>query len=431
MEKKKNGFDKHDVDLDKLLNFLEEDANFDISQAVEAMRKRERQKIIEKHPYKITQAKDGRWHTFVRDDTKKDHRRHVAKTSIEDLYDLIVESSENQKDGLDGRTVTLETLYPKWLKYKEMHTQSKATVYRIDTEWKKHYKDTQIVKKPLKSITKINLDEWAHELIKSNDMSRKQYYNTSVIMRQMMQYALDRDIIEDDQFSKVHIDGARMFRRTPKPPSETQVFTSEEVLFLHNIAMNSFTSRRNYKHQLIPLAVMFFFQSGLRISEICALKYDDIEGSKLHVQRMYSDYEHEIKDKTKGFYEDRYVLLTDDAYEIIGMARKRQQEEHVSDSGYIFSMTPEPAPYSEIRKTFIKYCNRAEILPRTSHKSRKTVVSNLLDSGVNVNTVREMLGHLDERTTFNNYCFDTKEESERRKAINNSLCVLSKKKKKV
>lgn len=36
----------------------------------------------------------------------------------------------------------------------------------------------------------------------------------------------------------------------------------------------------------------------------------------------------------------------------------------------------------------------------------------LLDSGFNINTVREAVGHCDERTTLNNYCFDTRTEDE-------------------
>ena len=84
-------------------------------------------------------------------------------------------------------------------------------------------------------------------------------------------------------------------------------------------------------------------------------------------------------------------------------------------------MTNDPVPYSELRKTFIKYCKDVDILPRSSHKARKTVISTLIDNGVNINTIREMLGQMDEKTTLGNYCFDRKDKNERHRLINKAL----------
>ena len=44
---------------------------------------------------------------------------------------------------------------------------------------------------------------------------------------------------------------------------------------------------------------------------------------------------------------------------------------------------------------------------RSVHKIRKTVCSTLIDSGININTVREIMGHSDEETTLRNYTLDT------------------------
>jgi hypothetical protein len=41
----------------------------------------------------------------------------------------------------------------------------------------------------------------------------------------------------------------------------------------------------------------------------------------------------------------------------------------------------------------------------------------LLDGDVNLDTVRRVSGHVDSRTTLNNYCFDRAEENERKKKI--------------
>ena len=58
---------------------------------------------------------------------------------------------------------------------------------------------------------------------------------------------------------------------------------------------------------------------------------------------------------------------------------------------------------------------------KSSHKVRKTYISALLDAHVNINTVRELVGHADERTTLKNYCFDRNTEEEKRKKVEQAL----------
>ena len=48
-------------------------------------------------------------------------------------------------------------------------------------------------------------------------------------------------------------------------------------------------------------------------------------------------------------------------------------------------------------------------------------ISSLIDQQVNINTVCEMVGHTDERTTLNNYCFDRSIASEKRDKIEMAL----------
>lgn len=51
-------------------------------------------------------------------------------------------------------------------------------------------------------------------------------------------------------------------------------------------------------------------------------------------------------------------------------------------------------------------CRRIGIEEKSLHKIRKIYISTLIDQGVNLNTIREMVGHEDERVTLNSYCFD-------------------------
>lgn len=404
----------------EMLSFIVQNGRINLSDVAEDMKKARRELFLKGHPYAISQGTDGRWRTYFKDDSKPSGRIMIAKSTLEKLQDAIVMHYEDEEDNTKTEKITLEELYNDWLEYKKLHTDSASYIYRIGTEWDKHYKSKDIVKWPIKSLTKLQLDEWAHTMIRDHNMSRKQYYNATMIMRQVLEYAVDREILESNPFSRVKPD-SKLFRRVPKKPSETQVFSVAEEAAFEEEAWKDFRERKHPKRQLVPLATLFMFYTGVRISEACALRYDDIEGNEIHVQRMVLDYDGTVAERTKSNAGDRYVYIPAKGRAIIDAARARQQEEGVSDSGYIFSMNEKPCPYDAIRKCFAKYCKRIGTINKSSHKARKTYISTLIDAGVNINTIREMVGHEDERTTFNSYCFDRTDKTDRMKLIEKAL----------
>lgn len=111
------------------------------------------------------------------------------------------------------------------------------------------------------------------------------------------------------------------------------------------------------------------------------------------------------------------------AKKIIESARNKQKELNVSSDNYVFSTTPEPIPEHAIAHLYTKYCKMNGYIHKSSHKARKTYISTLIDANLNINSVRKIVGHSDERTTLGNYCFDRHSEAEKRKTIENALLV--------
>ena len=72
-----------------------------------------------------------------------------------------------------------------------------------------------------------------------------------------------------------------------------------------------------------------------------------------------------------------------------------------------------PILYTSVTKAFTKYCEKMGIITKSSYKARKTFISSLIEGNVNINTVRQYAGHVDERTTLNNYCFDRSTDEEK------------------
>ncbi len=427
MEKNKLHFPN--ISAEELLSYCIKSGIVNMDDVRDQMNQDFKEKVLKHHRHKIWQGTDGRYRTHVDDSTKKSGRRLIVKTYEADLLKYLAEFySLDDTEGKDRKKVlTLEKLYPQWMEHKELYTMAETYIMRIECDWKKYYAGTDIIKKPLTSLTKLQLEEWAHRLIKDHKMTKNQYYNATVIMRQALQYAVDLGVIESSPFSLVKIDSKRMFRKVKKKADETQVFLSDEIPRIQEMAWNDFMSNNRMVHRLAPLAILFQFQTGVRIGELCACCEEDLEDDNyIHIQRMYryGSYEPEVVEHTKSAYGDRRVLLTDLAKTYIRLA-KEYKAEHGIASRYIFSVNDCPLSHRSVAFLYTKYCDRLGISHKTSHKARKTYISALIDGKVNINTIREMVGHADERTTFNNYCFDRSTEDEKLKLIRDALASQS------
>jgi integrase len=379
-----------------------------------------KEELKKKHPYHIWQGNDKRWRTYISDTTKKSGRKMIAKSSEESIYQFLYDYYDETLVAKLLDKITLEMLYPEWLEYKKLHTTASTYITRINSDWKSFYLGTDITKIPIKKLDKLTLDVWAHTMIKSYDMNRKKYTNMQTIMRQALSYAIDLHIISANPMDSVKID-KKVFRKDKKKPDATQVFSDSEKSQIIKLAWKDFEEKVKV-YELSPLALIFQFQTGLRIGELCSVRYEDIECEDyIHIQRMVRRDTKEVVPHSKTDEGDRQVFLTTEAKRIIAVAKARQEELKVRSDGYIFSIDNKPITERCIISLLKKYCKNLGILYRSSHKVRKTYGSDLLDAGVSINTTRMMLGHSDEKTTLKYYCFDTRTDDVKKNLIEHAL----------
>lgn len=376
-------------------------------------------KILSQHPYTITLNKDGRYSTYVPDETKPSKRKKLVKTTKEELEKALVKFYKECEEKNSIKNMCLRQIYPEWLDYKSLHTESTAYLKTIDELWIKFYLSDVIIDTPIAKLGEYTLDVWAHNLIRNNNMTKKKYYNTTIIMRQALEYAVKRGIIEKNPFSDVKID-TKLFRRPKKKSDDTQVYLTNEQEKIENEAFNDFLDTNSTACLAIPLA----FQTGMRISEIVGLKWSDIgeeQANCIHVQRMevvqyvrspdgtWSNPKRVIVERTKSDVGNRNVYLTTTARNILDTIRTTNEEKGYSNSGYIFLDSRGRIKSTALDTRIRKYCNHINISEKGMHTIRKTYISTLIDNeNININYIRQQVGHADERTTYGNYCFNRK-----------------------
>lgn len=417
--------------IKRLLNTLS-CSNMDIDEVLDNMESMGNKKILEKHTYAITQNKDGRFSTYVQDSTKPNHRRKIVKPSKELLEKEIIRHYQEREKESSRNEICLRNFYEEWFAYKSLHTNSSAYLKTIDGLWKRYYDNDPISDVPFVKMDVYRLDRWAHKLIKEKSLTDKQYYNMAIIIRGALGLAVKKGILLENPFSKVKVD-AKLFTPVRKKADETQVFLLDEQPLVEKEAYEDFTRMNSSA----PLAIPFAFQTGLRVSELASLKWSDIGEEKencIHIQRMeIKDYERQpdgswgsekytIIERTKSSAGNRNVYLTSIARNILRQAKEHNHCQGYGDSEFIFLKNGQRATARDLSSIHRRCCRKANVSEKGMHKIRKSYISTLIDDGnININVIREQVGHTDERTTYKNYCFNRKSSYQTAQAMERAL----------
>lgn len=397
----------------ELLQFLLSRSKLSIEDVHCEMENMKNQKYLENHMYEIWQGNDGRWRTYLPDSTTQKERRLIAKSTREKIEKEVIRYYKSIDEQEQAKLVTLETWYLTWLDYKKLQTRSDMYIRRIASDWDNYYKDTPIITIPIIKLEYDTLQEWALRIVKEKKLTKKQYYNMAIIIRQALDYAVQKKLLSDNPFSKVTVD-KKLFQTKKKPQDNTQVFLTDEQPLIEAESRKDFAETGATACLAVPLA----FQTGLRLGEIVALKESDVVGNYLHVQRMevrkveqladgtWSKQTFAVVDYTKSEAGDREVYLSKTARKIIADVIANNREHGYSDKGYLFLNERGRIHSKNVDYRIRKYCRHIGISEKALHKIRKTYISTLIDSGLNINEIRKLAGHEDERTTYNNYCFN-------------------------
>ena len=423
------------INKTEILQYALENNIIDFTYVQEQIEMKKREEILKQHTHKVWEGKDGYWHSYLHDETKSKGRKPIKKKQLKDLEDVIIayyneHKVDDSKIVNENRNLTLKDVYPEWLQYKSLHTKASSYIKRITSDWKKFYMNDPIIDVPIRSFTKQSLDMWAHRMVKDLDLTKKQYMNMSHIIRDCLNYAESAGYIEENMFLKIHIN-PKLFRKVKKKDPSTQVYTEDEQTKILEEAWKDFQKDLN---DTTPLAVMLAFFIGTRPGETVAIKESDICGNYLNIQRMesgvfetkdgivYSRVSVEVVEYTKSEAGERQIIVPTYGMRVIEIAKEINRYNH-TNGGYLFNKNGKPIKETAVSWRLQKYCNHLGIKYRSPHKIRKTYISALIDDGVNIDTVRRLAGHEDEKTTYGSYCYDRRSNKQVEEQLENALCV--------
>lgn len=240
--------------------------------------------------------------------------------------------------------------------------------YTKDSYYRKAKEITEYFEKPMRQVTIKELREFLMKYLKEERKISERsvnYYNSVI--------RFIYDVVLDKPINQKQIPMYKKKRRLPK------ILSDEELDVFFNAC-------ENYQHKTI---FMIIYGSGLRISEATNIRVEDIDSKNMRV----------FVRNGKG-EKERYTVLPQTSLEILRKCYKMYQQKH--SEGYMFlNGEGKPLKVERLRVYFRRYRRKARISEDfIVHSLRHTFATRLVEEGISLVQVKELLGHSCIRSTM-------------------------------
>lgn len=349
----------------------------EISEKILYMKRK--QEITRKYQDKIKTRKDGRqFYIYI-------SRKQYTAVTYDGLIDLLYEMEYGRE------RASLNDLFKEWMIWRRDCSSVCDKTLKEDLNlWKRYLQDTPISLIPLVDLTPKDFIKLFRTWTKGRELTRKRFNNIKSLINGIYYYAIEEGIVSHNPVKDIN---SRQF--TFKPVNnDDDVFTLEDRKKLLDYLKDD-TS-------IYSLAIQLDFQLVIRIGELLALRWSDIENGNLHIQAQllterkmnddltFSKREHINVDHVKGNTDQgyRYQPLTQEALRILGKIRELNP-----DGEFILMSDNRQLNANTFNRWLKRYCEECNIPVHSSHKIRFCVASILYDNGVPLTVLQQLLGH--------------------------------------
>lgn len=286
----------------------------------------------------------------------------------------------------------LTEIYSKWVILKKQQVKP-TTLATYQTLWKAHIRP-KWGGKSAEEICGKWARSWLYGLIDSG-LSVKTVHEICLCLRQILKFAISE--------LDMKVPSLNWHIRWPRPVHHlgpVKTFTKEDMGKVLAACQKQMTQQK--------LALILTFCTGLRIGEICGLRWGDVDFERhtIHVRRtvsriynagMTATFLHIGTTKTESGMRD--IPVVENLWPIL-----ESFGQSTSAETYLVSGTLKPAePHSFRRwyKDFIREAGVSEVL--RFHAVRHTFATTLIEGGADVKSVSALMGHSNVALTMNLY----------------------------
>lgn len=209
----------------------------------------------------------------------------------------------------------------------------------------------------------------------------------------------------------------------PGREAELPAYRSKKIEVFCNQEISSLARKILTSPDMTGLCVLLVLNTGLRLGEICALRKSDIDfhSGFLRIERSAA----RVRDGSgtrlvvqapKSNSSVRLVAGPNDMLELMKTATMSIRED-----SYLLTNTDMPMDPRTLQYRYRKLLEHCGIRYRNFHALRHTYATRCMESGVDIKSLSELLGHADIRTTLQTYVHSSLAH---KKQVVQSICFL-------
>ena len=354
---------------------------------INQMKKENIEKFIsEKHNYNICQRKNGLYQT------KLPNRKTITAKTREALFNKLYEYYATNT--IDNYSIA--DIFPLWVNERENGIGRKKvsiiTSRHNISDYNTYLRNTDLVKKPITQVTKLELYTYYQEIVGDCNLLRSTLNNVKSIINGCFDYAVTRDIVE---YNIARVVSTRDMAIKISDSGNKSYTDDQRELILK--ALESSTN-------LYDIAIQMMFCLSCRVGEILPLKWEDIDMQKHDI------YIHHQIVRAKG--DDGKIHFKDVPYT---KSHLQQGSRHLPisprlakiimriphESDYVF--TGQRNGYMQtnyVNDHLKKVTEKLGIPYMSSHKIRFWSVTAQFSHGLDTITIQSNAGHADKSTTL-------------------------------
>lgn len=352
---------------------------------------------MSRHGENIRKRKDGRWEgrytSYEPQSGKKIVKSVYAGTYAEVKEKLLsakMSAAPSQEENGQCQNVSFHTVAEEWLDIVKK-TKKYSTYIKYQSLYDKYIKEavsSRLISddENFKDISFFGDDE--------NLLSESLKKSIICVINQIFSYAESSYHIQHFRCSYQKRNDAK---RTVKILNQTEQAKLLQCLY--------------HETDIYKIGILLCISTGLRLGEICSLKWEDIDLKEkvLHVnttvQRISVEGHDEktslIEGNPKSIFSKREIPLSEDIVRLLAP--------YYSTSAIYVINKNKPMEPRTYQNKFQKYLKAAGVEQKNFHALRHTFATNCINSGTDVKSLSEILGHSDVKVTLNRYVHPTLE----------------------
>lgn len=346
----------------------------------------------------------------------KRNRKHICAKTVTELKTKLATINNDIYNGVDvSNSKTFGSMIHDWIYNIHFKNKKISTINRYEGLYNLYIKNSSLTNKKISNLKALDIQEFYNALENDNITA-----STINMIHRVIKPFLNYLFINSLTIKDLGTPGMLKLPKVKKKNTDITVLSLED----QQKFINSLDDDNSDK-----ILFIFALSTGLRLGEILALTWDDLNNGMVRVDKNIKNVKVNdkwtllLQDTPKTEKSNRYVPVPKNVLSQLEIHKKKQIElKSKAESLYTYNnliFATDFGTYidpSNLNRRFKKALVKADLTPIKFHSLRHTYATRLFENDIQPKVVSDLLGHKDITTTLNLYTWVL--DSQKNKAAN-------------